>query len=101
MIMAARTMTLSLADTLVPSDDVAFREIDREAVLLDLAHGTYFGLNAVGTRAWLLLVEGRSLGDVHAQLVAEYDVSPATLEGDLLTWASTLRDKGLICAKRP
>jgi hypothetical protein len=32
------------------SDDVVFRDLAGEAVILNLATGTYFGLDSVGTR---------------------------------------------------
>ena len=41
------------------SPDVVFRDLDGEAVILDLVSGTYFGLNEVGTRVWRLVDEGR------------------------------------------
>ena len=40
------------------SPDVVFRDLDGEAVILDLVSGTYFGLNEVGTRVWRLVDEG-------------------------------------------
>ena len=41
------------------SPDVVFRDLEGEAVILDLASGTYFGLNEVGTRVWRMVDEGR------------------------------------------
>jgi len=38
-------------------DDVVFRDLAGEAVILNLASGIYFGLNEVGTRMWNLLAE--------------------------------------------
>ena len=35
--------------------DILSRILDGEAVLLDLASGTYFGLNPVGSRVWELI----------------------------------------------
>lgn len=89
-------MALTMTDVLVPSKDVTYREIDREVVILDLDSGSYFGLNPVGSRAWALLLEGRSLVDVHAVLLSEYDVAADQLQRDLLEWAARLLDKGLV-----
>jgi hypothetical protein len=86
----------SPSTTFAPGEDVAFREISGEAVLLNLETGTYFGLNTVGTRAWMLLVEGRSLGDVRSQLETEFDVSAGALATDLDAWLSALVTKGLV-----
>ena len=91
-------MPVSLSDVLTPSKDVVFREIDREVVILDLESGSYFGLNAVGSRAWSLLTEGSALSAVHAALAGEYDVDAGQLEKDLVAWADRLVEKGLLRA---
>jgi hypothetical protein len=89
-------MAVTLSTRLVPSGDVAFREIAREGVLLDLESGTYFGLNGVGTRAWMLVQDGRDLRAVHTALVEEYDVQADVLETDLIAWAEQLLRDGLV-----
>lgn len=77
-------------------EDVVSREIEGETVILDLKHGTYFGLDAVGTRIWQLLVEhGRVLPAFEA-LLTEYDVDEGTLRADLTELLSQLRDKDLL-----
>ena len=39
------------------ADDVVVRDLAGESVLLNLSTGTYFGLDAVGTRLWHLIAE--------------------------------------------
>lgn len=77
------------------SSDVVFRELEGEAVILNLASGTYFGLDAVGTRIWQLLQSKERLGDVLVALGEEYDGPPGEIEADLLRLASELVNKGL------
>ena len=84
-----------LTDRLTVSPDVVFREIEGEAVLLELESGTYFGLNAVGTRIWSLIQERDSLRSVLDAMTAEYDASPEMLERDLLRLSAELCAKGL------
>lgn len=79
----------------VPAD-VIFRELEGEAVLLNLETGVYFGLDSVGTRIWQLLVELHRLGDVHRKMMEEFEVSRDVLERDLLNFAGRLREKGLV-----
>ena len=69
----------ALADRLTVSPDVVFRELEGEAVLLDLESGTYFGLNAVGTRIWSLIQERDSLRAVLDAITDEYDAMPEAL----------------------
>jgi hypothetical protein len=85
----------ALADRLTVSPDVVFRELEGDAVLLDLESGTYFGLNAVGTRIWSLIQERDSLRAVLDAITAEYDAMPEVLERDLLRLAAELCAKGL------
>jgi hypothetical protein len=91
-------MPITMTSTLTPSKDVAFREIDREVVILDLDSGSYFGLNEIASRAWAIVLEQKTLAGVHAALLKEYDVVPDRLQQDLLEWAGKLVDKRLLCA---
>jgi hypothetical protein len=92
-------MPVSLATVVAPADDVAFREIDREAVVLNLTSGRYFGLNGVATRAWQLLAGGAPVGVVIDRLHAEFDVHRDVVERDVTSWVSALIDKGLVRAR--
>jgi len=74
---------------------VLFQNLDGEAVLLDLASETYFGLNEVGTRIWELLEASPTLGELSTQLQSEYDVEPARAEFDVIDLATRLLKAGL------
>ena len=80
------------------SDDVVHRDLAGETVLLNLATGTYFGLDAVGTRIWHLFVEQGSREKVIEALLAEYEVSEDRLRRDLDALIEKLQDKGLLTA---
>jgi hypothetical protein len=86
---------ISLEDTFVISKDAVFRDLQGEAVILDLNAGTYFGLNAVGARIWQLIEQNGSLRTVFDTLCAEYDIEPETLEHDLLALVTSLADARL------
>lgn len=88
-------MALTLDDTLERSADALFRELESEAVLLNLRTGVYYGLNPVGTRAWQLLAERSSLARVADVMLDEFDVARDVLERDLLALGTQLVDAGL------
>jgi hypothetical protein len=90
---------LSLSSSLKVSEDVVFRELDGEGVILNLASGIYFGLDETGTRMWHLIDQHGHLGAVLAALCSEYDASPATIERDLLDLVSELAEKGLLVTR--
>ena len=86
---------LSLRDSIAVPPDVVFRELDGEAVILNLDSGIYFGLDEVGTRIWQLIGEHGLLQTVFDAMCREYDVAPDTLERDLLSLVDELCTKGL------
>jgi len=88
-------MELTLRDSITIPDDVLFRELDGEAVLLNLESGVYFGLNTVATRMWQLIAEQHSLATLLDTLVAEYEADQQVLEADLLELGRQLCANGL------
>ena len=88
-------MKISLSDSMVIRDEVVFRELGGEAVLLNLKTGAYFGLDPVGTRVWQLLVERGSVAHVMEVMLGEYDVDRERLERDLLELCDELCATGL------
>lgn len=78
------------------SPDAVFRDLDGEAVILDLASGTYYGLNEVGTRIWILLAEGRDAEGIAAELTAEYEVGIEDARHHVRALVSDLLERKLI-----
>ena len=87
---------MKLTDKVTIPAEVMARQVGEETVILDLASGTYFGLDPVGARIWELLGEGRMLAEVCEVMLDEYEVSRKELEGDLAELLDALVDKSLI-----
>ena len=77
---------------------VIYRELDGEVVLLNLQSGVYYGLDAVASRVWQLLMQSRGVDEVCAILLDEYDVDAQTLRADVDRLVDDLSDKGLVGA---
>lgn len=86
---------ISLNDSIAIRDEVVFREVGGETVLLNLKTGTYFGLDPVGTRVWQLLAQHGSLAQVLEVMLGEYDIDPERLERDMLGLCRQLCANGL------
>lgn len=82
--------------TLKLSPDVVFRNLDGEAVLLDLASGTYFGLNEVGTRVWQLIEEGQDASAIVDLLANEYAADRVTIAADVARLIDELQSRRLL-----
>jgi Coenzyme PQQ synthesis protein D (PqqD) len=78
------------------ADDVIFRVLGDEAVILNLATSKYFGLNSVGTRLWQLIAEHGSVDKVIEAFRAEYEVEEKQLRRDLSDLIQQLMQKGLV-----
>jgi Coenzyme PQQ synthesis protein D (PqqD) len=89
-------MSWSLDERACAAPQVLCRDLGDEAVLLDLATETYFGLNATGTRLWKLLTGGAMIGDALATLVAEFDVSAEIVDRDMTELIDDLVQRGLL-----
>ena len=72
------------------------RELSGETVLLNLESGIYYGLDAVGTRIWQLIVQGCTIASVCDTMLAEYDVAPDVLRGDIVRLVGDLRERGIV-----
>lgn len=88
--------SVSLDSAFILARDTVFRDLDGEAVILDLASGVYFGLNAVGTRIWHLIEQHGRLDAVLDELCQEYDAARDELQRDLLDLVARLSDARLV-----
>ena len=87
---------MELKSKLKISKNVLFREIDDEAVLLNLQSGIYFGLDKVGTEIWRWIGEDGRLDKILDKMTRHYDVAPRTAGPDLLELAGHLKKHGLV-----
>jgi hypothetical protein len=83
------------------ADEVMFRVLGDEAVILNLATNQYFGLNSVGTRLWQLIAEHGSEEKVIEAFLAEYEVEERQLRQDLADLIQQLMQKGLVQSETP
>lgn len=81
-------------------DDVMFRELDGEAVILHLGTGKYYGLDKVGTRMWSLLTEYGEVEPAIKAMLANYEVEEGRLQEDLLALINRLAEQGLIIVNK-
>ena len=88
-------MAISLDERVAMSDDVVYRALGVEAIVLDLKSGIYFGLNEVGKRIWELTLE-HDLRSVCQHLLTEFDGQPDVIERDVLELVDALMAKGLV-----
>jgi hypothetical protein len=87
---------MNLSDRAQIQPQVIARQVGDETVMLDLANGMYFSLDAIGARIWQLLGEGRTLAEICAAITVEYEVARDVIERDVLNLVEELAAHGLL-----
>lgn len=78
------------------TEGVTWQEIDGELVILDLVSSAYLTTNVAGAVLAKQLVDDKSLDDLAATLVTEFDIDDATARQDAEAFIDQLREKGLL-----
>jgi Coenzyme PQQ synthesis protein D (PqqD) len=88
---------LSLSSFVAPNEQqVAAKVMDGEAILINLATGTYYSMPATGGFIWSLIERNLSLNDIVSGLSANYDADRQQLESDVVRLCQELCDEGLL-----
>jgi len=75
---------LALHDRLCRNDEeVIAKVMDGEAVIINLANGMYYSMDAVGGVIWMLIEARYSLGEIIDALVTMYDVPRERIQADV------------------
>ena len=77
------------------NDDIAWRVIEGEALVVDSRDSLIYPLNTVGTRIWELLDGQRNCRDVLAIIDEEFEGGSETHCQDMLEFLEELVSKGL------
>ena len=77
-------------------DGVLMRDLQGEAVILNLDSECYFGLDEVGTRMWTALTTTADVAAATEALLAEFEVEPEQLRTDLDEFVAARADAGLV-----
>jgi len=90
-------MTSSLDKKMVlKADEVVWREVGDELVVLELGTSTYLTLNGTAKYLWLTLAEGATVGELVKSLAARYGISDEQARIDASSFINALTARGLI-----
>jgi hypothetical protein len=82
--------------TVVADRTRLFARVGGEIVILDEEEGAYYGFQGVGARVWELLQEPRSVDEIVAALMREYDVEDSRCRHDLADLLEELSRRGMV-----
>jgi hypothetical protein len=95
-------MTFPPKDQLfVKVDDVVWREVGDELIVLELSTTTYLTLNGSAKQLWLKLTTGSTVDDLVDMLIERYRISSEQARTDTESFLSDLSDRALIESGQP
>lgn len=80
-----------------PTAEFIACDLGDDTVILNLADGTYYGLNPVGARIWeLLQQQPRTIAELRIAVRREFGVAPERCATDLETFLAQLQARALV-----
>jgi hypothetical protein len=83
-------------DRPVRNADAAGRRIDDLSFVMNPERSELHSFNDVGMRVWELVDGERTVADIAAAIVDEFEVEPGVAEADALEFLALLRERDLI-----
>ena len=77
-------------------DDVVWRKIGEELVVLELSTSTYLTLNIAAAHLWVVLADGATVGELVDSLCNKYGISPEKSRNDVDAFLCALRERELV-----
>jgi hypothetical protein len=87
---------ISAQSTVAVCQNQVYADLDGEAVILNLDTGIYHGLNETGCTIWHLIQSPRTVSEICAALLAEYDVTEERCLREVLTVLGQMAEAGIV-----
>lgn len=81
---------------MVQRDDVLWRQLDDQVLVLDVPRSRYLRLNRSGSVLWQALTTPRTTADLVDVLVRTYDLDDQRARADVAAFLSALSERGLL-----
>ena len=87
---------MTLNSTVKSAEGVIHTELEGEVVLMHVADGKYYALNAVGSAVWLMISSQVTVFTICEAIQQEFDVEPDVCRQDVIALLEQLRGAGLL-----
>lgn len=77
-------------------EDIIWRIVDNEVLLLDTCSGDYFCLNESGAKIWTLLNENKTVAETAQIISDEYNIDFEEAKSDVQELLETLKESRLV-----
>ena len=80
----------------IRENDISWRRIGDEVIVLDLRSNAYLSINQSGTALWDMLVDGATSETMAARLVSDFALDEERARTDVDAFVAMLSDRGLL-----
>ncbi|MBF0510575.1 MAG: lasso peptide biosynthesis PqqD family chaperone [Deltaproteobacteria bacterium] len=87
---------VDLSTVVVQSEGILATDIEGEVVMMSIEHGTYSGLDVIGSEIWGLLESPRRVSEICGIMRGRYNVEQKQCEEDILTYLNDLASDNTI-----
>ncbi|HPQ46505.1 MAG TPA: PqqD family protein [Clostridia bacterium] len=78
------------------NENIILKDMQGEAVLLNLDTGDYYSLNAVGNKIINLTLEDMTVDEIAAELIEIYDIDEKTAKSDINSLINDLINNNIL-----
>ncbi|HOW26980.1 MAG TPA: PqqD family protein [Elusimicrobiota bacterium] len=82
------------------AQNVAWRKVEDEVVILDLETSVYYSLNSTASRIWELLGEGMAEDDIVEKVSDEYNQSEKVVKKDMTGLIQKMKKEKLLVPQK-
>ena len=86
---------IGLETVVVRSEELVSSDLDGETVLMSVQNGKYYGMDAIGSRIWVLIAQPILVSELCDTLLEEFDVVREQCEQDVLAFLNQLAKDNL------
>lgn len=77
---------VTLTHVVTQSPEVVDTAIEGQTALMSIVNGSYYGMDRIGSRVWVLIAQQRAVTEVVDQLLTEYAGERAACEDHVLAF---------------
>jgi sensor domain CHASE-containing protein len=80
----------------IRSDDLSWRQVEDEVIVVDLRSNEYLSINQSGTALWEMLVDGTTSETMAARLASDFGLDHDRARTDVEAFVAMLAERGLL-----
>jgi Coenzyme PQQ synthesis protein D (PqqD) len=78
------------------ADELSWRQVGDEVIVLDLRSNAYLSINQTGTALWEMLVDGSTPATMAERLMSEFSVDEDRARADIEAFVAMLAERDLL-----